>query len=91
VDGCPIIVDPSPPKKVKLSFKETRDLEQLPIEIEALEKEQQALAHKMSGGDYHKQGAGQMKTDSARTAEIEQLMMEKLERWTALEEKVAGK
>jgi len=85
------VANPSPPKRVKLSFKETRDLEQLPIEIEALEKEQQELALKMSGADYHKQGAAQMKIDSGRTAEIEQLLMEKLERWTALEEKVAGK
>jgi ATP-binding cassette subfamily F protein uup len=85
------VAAPSTPKRVKLSFKETRDLEQLPIEIEALEKEQQALALKMSDGDYHKQGAAQMKTDSARSAEIEQSLMTKLERWTALEEKVAGK
>jgi len=78
------------PKRVKLNFKETRDLEQLPIEIAALEQEQKLLAHKMSGTSYHKQGAAQMKADSARGTEIEQLLMGKLERWTALEEKVAG-
>jgi ABC transport system ATP-binding/permease protein len=90
VEAKPVVAAPSTPKRVKLSFKETRDLEQLPIEIEALEKEQQALALKMGGVDYHKQGPAQMKLDSARSAEIEQLLMEKLERWTALEEKVAG-
>jgi ATP-binding cassette subfamily F protein uup len=81
----------SAPKRVKLSFKETRDLAQLPIEIEALEQEQQALANKMSSPEYHKEGAAQMRTDSARSAEIETLLMEKLERWTALEEKAANK
>ncbi|MBC7984476.1 MAG: ATP-binding cassette domain-containing protein [Candidatus Obscuribacterales bacterium] len=79
----------SAPKRVKLSFKEARDLEQLPIEIEALEQEQHALAQKMSGTSYHKQSAMEMKADSVRSTEIEQLLMEKLERWTALEEKSA--
>ncbi|MBC7983345.1 MAG: ABC transporter ATP-binding protein, partial [Candidatus Obscuribacterales bacterium] len=79
----------SAPKRVKLSFKEARDLEQLPIEIEALEQAQHALAQKMSSTSYHKQSATEMKADSVRSTEIEQLLMEKLERWTALEEKSA--
>ncbi len=80
----------STPKRVKLSFNEARDLEQLPLDIEALEQEQMALAGKMSGADYHKQGAAQIKTDSVRSAEIEQSLMKKLERWTELEAKVAA-
>ena len=81
----------SPAQRVKLSYKETRQLEQLPKEIEALEREQRELTVKMSASDYHKQGAAQMKADSERSAEIELLLTDKLERWTALEEKTAGK
>src|SRR6185503_10151504 len=73
--------------RVKLTYKETRELEALPGEIEALEAEQQALAAKMSEPDYFRQGPDALRADRARAAEIEALLMEKLERWHALEEK----
>lgn len=77
-------------QKVKLSYKETRELEQLPQEIEALEREQQELHASMSAPTYHTVGAAQMSSDGARVAEIERLLMEKLERWTELEGKMAS-
>jgi len=77
----------APPQKVKLSYKESRDLEQLPKEIEMLEQEQQALLARMSGADYHKQTADAIKADDARHKQIETLMNEKFERWSMLEEK----
>jgi ATP-binding cassette subfamily F protein uup len=77
----------APTQKVKLSYKESRDLEQLPKEIEALETEQQALLEKMSSADYHKQSADAIKADDTRNKQIETLMNEKFERWSALEEK----
>src|SRR5690349_11018989 len=40
--------------RVKLSFKETRELQALPGEITALEGEQQSLAARMSSADYFK-------------------------------------
>ncbi|MBA3494589.1 MAG: ATP-binding cassette domain-containing protein, partial [Gammaproteobacteria bacterium] len=40
--------------RVKLSYKEARELEQLPAEIEALEREQHELTMGMSRADYHK-------------------------------------
>jgi len=69
----------------KLSYKEQRELEALPKEIEALEAEQKALGEKMSAGDYYKAGAEAMRADSLRAAEIENALLEKLERWEALE------
>src|SRR5918994_764264 len=48
---------------IKMSYKETRELAQLPAEIETLEQQQQALTARMSGGDYHKQGSEQIKAD----------------------------
>ncbi|HTP62696.1 MAG TPA: ATP-binding cassette domain-containing protein [Burkholderiales bacterium] len=76
--------------KAKLSYKETRELEALPKEIEALEAEQQALAKKMSEAEYYKQGTETVRTDQARAGEIELLLHEKLERWTALEAKTSN-
>jgi ABC transport system ATP-binding/permease protein len=75
---------------VKLSYKETRELAQLPLDIEALEREQQSLTAKMSSADYHKQGAEQMKTDVRRSEDIERELGEKFERWSALEAKAAA-
>ena len=73
--------------RAKLSYKETRELEALPGEIEVLEAEQHALAAKMSAPDYFWQGPEALRADRARSVEIEALLMEKLERWHALEEK----
>jgi ATP-binding cassette subfamily F protein uup len=75
--------------KVKMSFKEQRELAALPAEIEALEQEQIALTARMSGADYHKQGADAIKADGKRAGEIEQLLAKKYERWEALDQKAA--
>ena len=77
------------PAKVKLSFKEQRELEQLPDELEALEREQAAIAARMSGADYHKQGAAQLKADRERAAAVEKLLTDKFERWSVLDQKTA--
>jgi ATP-binding cassette subfamily F protein uup len=74
-------------KPKKLSYKETRELEALPKEIAALESEQNALAAKMSHPEYFKQSKEHLRTDQARSAEIEALLTEKLERWESLEAK----
>jgi ATP-binding cassette subfamily F protein uup len=71
----------------KLSYKETRELESLPKEIEALEAEQKQLAAKMSEAVYYKQPPDQLRADQARNAEIETLLLQKLQRWEALEAK----
>ncbi|MEQ1773960.1 MAG: ATP-binding cassette domain-containing protein [Burkholderiales bacterium] len=76
--------------KAKMSFKEQRELEALPKEIEALEVEQQQLSARMSSADYHKQGADAIKADRKRADEIEQLLAKKFERWSALDQKAAA-
>lgn len=73
--------------KAKLSFKEQRELGQLPGELEVLEQEQAALAARMSSVDYHKQGAAQLKADRERAAVIEKLLATKFERWAELDQK----
>ncbi len=74
----------------KLSYKEQRELEALPEEIEALEAEQKALAAKMSAPEYFRQPPQALKADQQRSGEIEALLMEKLERWAALEAKASA-
>jgi ATP-binding cassette subfamily F protein uup len=74
-------------QRVKLSFREQRDLEGLPGEIEALEREQHALTERMSSADYHRQGPDAIKADRARAEQVEHELAAKFERWSALEEK----
>ncbi len=75
------------PTPTKMSYKETRELAQLPAEIEALEQQQQALTARMSSGDYHKQGSEQIKADRQLSGEIEQQLAAKYARWEELEAK----
>jgi ATP-binding cassette subfamily F protein uup len=74
----------------KLSYRETRELEAIPGEIAALEAEQRALTAKMSDPEYYRQPPEQLRADQRRIGEIETLLMQKLERWEALEAPRAG-
>lgn len=73
------------PKKVKLSYKDQRALEQLPAEIEALETEQATLSAKLADGSWFVSDANAATQASQRLAEIDELLLEKLERWDELE------
>ena len=81
---------PAPKVRVKLSFKETRDLELLPREIAALETEQAALEAKRGAPDYYQSGAEAMRADHRRLEEIEAALLEKLARWDLLETRARG-
>jgi len=72
---------------VKLNNRESRELAALPGEIAALETEQSALSVKISSPEYFRQSPDILRVDQARGAEIEKLLMEKLERWETLEAK----
>src|SRR5882724_2901787 len=73
-------------KRSKLSYKDQRELSSLPDEIEALEREQSELNALMSGPDYHRRGAQQIRDDRRRSDEIAALLLTKFERWEFLEE-----
>ncbi|QNX08461.1 ATP-binding cassette domain-containing protein [Acinetobacter seifertii] len=77
-------------KKVKLSYKDQRELEQLPIEIEKLEVEQAELSDKLADGSWFVSDADAATQASQRLAEIEELLLEKLERWDELEQMSKG-
>lgn len=76
--------------KVKLSYKEQRELTQLPDDIAALEKEQAELTARMSAPDYYQQEGATLRTDSQRADDIELELLEKLERWEVLEKLAQG-
>lgn len=77
-------------KKVKLSYKDQRALEQLPGEIEALEQEQTELAEKLADGSWFVTDANAATKASQRLAEIDEELLEKLERWDELENLANG-
>ena len=78
------------PKKVKLSFKDQRELEQLPAEIEQLESEQATLSEKLADGSWFVSDGNAATVASQRLADIEELLLEKLERWDELENASKG-
>ena len=78
------------PKKVKLSYKDQRELEQLPAEIESLETEQSELSEKLADGSWFLKDADAATQASQRLAEIEEVLLEKLERWDELENMAKG-
>jgi len=73
------------PARVKLTFKEQRELTSLPVELEALEREQHALTERMCAPEYHKQGVETIKADRLRAQEIEHVLAAKFERWGELD------
>ncbi|MFC6052614.1 ABC transporter ATP-binding protein [Acinetobacter sp. Ac_877] len=73
------------PKKAKLSYKDQRALEQLPAEMEALEKEQADINAQLADGSMFVSDADKAMKLSNRLTEIDELLLEKLERWEQLE------
>ncbi|MDH4192256.1 MAG: ATP-binding cassette domain-containing protein [Betaproteobacteria bacterium] len=71
--------------RAKLSYKESRELEQLPREIETLEAEQRALQTRMIQPGYYQGEAQRVREEQRRATEIETLLIQKLERWESLE------
>ena len=69
----------------KLSFNEQRELNTLPEEIAALENEQIQLTEKLSDPEIFKNDYKQAAAWQTRISEIEEILLQKLERWEALE------
>jgi ATP-binding cassette subfamily F protein uup len=65
----------------RMSYKDQRELDALPMEIETLETEQRQLAERMSGADYHRVAPEQMRADGLRAAELDTLLAHKIARW----------
>jgi ABC transport system ATP-binding/permease protein len=71
----------------KLSFNEKRELDNLPDEIAALEAEQTQIGETLAVGDIYRADPAKAKSLGERNAKIDALLIEKMERWEALEAK----
>jgi ABC transport system ATP-binding/permease protein len=71
--------------RVRLSYKDERELAALPKEIESLEGEQAELTARMSQPDYHRLGGELLRSDRRRLEELEELLLARFARWEALE------
>ena len=76
---------PAPVAKKKLSYKEQRELDSLPQEIAELEAEQADLQAKLADGSWFVSDLDAATKASERLTEIDDLLLEKLERWEFLD------
>ena len=74
-------------KAKKLSFKEQRELEQLPLQIAALEAEQATISERLADSTIYAKEPAEAQKLSERFAEIDQLLLDSLERWEIIEAK----
>ncbi|MBA5690077.1 ATP-binding cassette domain-containing protein [Rugamonas apoptosis] len=81
--AAPVAAPAAKPRK--LSFKEQRELDELPKLIASLEDEQTALALQLSDPDFYKKNAAEAKRVNARMEAIEDELLAALERWEAIE------
>ena len=77
-------------KPKKLSFKEQRELDELPKLIAALEDEQTALNLQLSDPDFYKKNAAEAKRVNARIEAIEGELLAALEKWEQIESRSQG-
>jgi len=71
-------------QKRKLTYKEQRELEQLPGQIDALESEQKAIRDELEDGNLYARDGARAAALHQRDGEIEDLLMQALERWAEL-------
>jgi ATP-binding cassette subfamily F protein uup len=78
----------SPPSRHrKLSFKERKELELLPQQIEALDKELDELHRRMSGPAYYRSPPETLSADAERAKQIQEELDQAYARWAEIEEK----
>ena len=72
-------------KPKKLSYKEQKELDELPTLISNLEAEQKTISEKLADGDFYKDATPDaIKKLNERFAEIDELLMAALEKWEAI-------
>ena len=76
---------PAATGKVKLSFNEQRELQQLPGKIEALEEEQRDIELRISQGDFYQQDKQLIKDTLERLESVRQELSDAFNRWEYLD------
>ena len=77
---------PAPVKARKLSYKEQRELEELPARMAALEAEQQSIAAALADGSLFASDNARAVALTERSAAIDDALLAALERWEALDQ-----
>jgi ABC transport system ATP-binding/permease protein len=88
-----VSAQPAPAKaapKSKLSYKEARELEALPEQLEALEAEQAQIAERLAEPALYQSSPQEAAALQARSEAIEAELLDALARWEALEAKAAA-
>jgi ATP-binding cassette subfamily F protein uup len=78
-------VKENPKTAAKLSYKEQRELEELPKKIELLEADLDELHKTVADPDFYKQGSAKMAEVQKQLDELEQLLSVTYKRWEALD------
>ena len=73
--------------KSRLSYKENRELAELPEKMQAMESEQQDITTRLADTTLYRDHPEQVKPLQARFAELEEKLLAALQRWEALEAK----
>lgn len=79
------------PKKAKLSYKEQRELEQLPQLLESLEQQITSLQQEVSQPDFFQQAHDYTANQLQQLATLEQQLEQAFTRWEELESKTANR
>jgi ATP-binding cassette subfamily F protein uup len=72
-------------RRMKLSFKDQRELDGLPAAIDALEQEQKAVAERIAGPDFYKESAENIRRTLARAEELQRELATAYTRWGDLD------
>jgi len=76
-------------ERKKLSYKEERELESLPAQIESLEEEQRTLTTHVAGPEFYKTGGEAIREALARLEHLQREIARAYERWDELESRRA--
>ena len=81
---------PAAAKQKKLSYKEQRELDALPILIAELEAEQTAISAQLASPDMYKQKPDELQRLHQRFAAIDVQLLDALEKWEVIEARSKG-
>jgi ATP-binding cassette subfamily F protein uup len=81
---APTVPAENTPTRSKLSYKEQRELAELPVKIENLEKEQTNVRAQLSDGSVYQRDPGLAQQLFRRDTEIEDQLLAAMERWEIL-------